>query len=195
MVVTTVVINNLIMHYSGSAALAVYGFVLTIAALVTHIYMGVGQAAQPIWSMNFGAGKTGRIQSVFKMALAVMLVLSVLFTVCGLLFPSEITGVFVRATPEVMAIAPHILRIYFLSFLFLGVNILAILYLQSISQDKKATVLTVLRGIAVNIALLIVLPMIIGADGIWWAVVIAEAAVSVLAVIFMIKAKRALPKE
>ena len=94
-----------------------------------------------------------------------------------------------------MDIAPHILRIYFLSFLFLGVNILAILYLQSISQDKKATVLTVLRGIAVNIALLIVLPMIIGADGIWWAVVIAEAAVSVLAVIFMIKAKRALPKE
>ncbi len=195
MVVTTVVINNLIMHYSGAAALSVYGFTLTIAALIIHIYMGVGQAAQPIWSMNFGAGKTERIQKVLRMAVTVMAVLSVLFTLSGLLFPAEITRVFVRETPEVMAIAPHILRIYFLSFIFLGVNILAILYLQSISQDRKATVLTVLRGIAVNIALLVVLPMIMGADGIWWAVVIAEAAVTIFSVAFIIKARKALPRE
>ena len=192
MIVTTIVVNNLVMHYAGAAALSIYGVLLTISALVQHIYVGVGQAAQPICSMNFGAGKPARIAAVSRCALVTTAVLCVLFTASGLLFPTEIIRVFIRETPEILEIAPHIMRIYFLSLLFLGFNIHTILFLQSVAADRRAAVITVLRGLLLNLPLLVLLPLFLAADGIWWAVVLAEALASAVSAVFLCKTHRSI---
>ncbi len=65
-IILTMVLNKQILHYGGEAALAVFGAAITCSSMFQHLFSGVGQAGQPITSMNFGAGQPRRIHEVRK---------------------------------------------------------------------------------------------------------------------------------
>jgi len=185
MTVVTFIINNQIMKYSGSAALAVYGLLCTIAALFLSIFEGIGQAAQPIVSANFGAKQKERYHIIAKIGMRTAVVFGVIsFAVCAL-FPSEIIKLFMKVTPEVAEIAPHIIRVYTISFFPMAINMFVTAYLQSVTKATPATIISLLRGLILSSILLYVLPLFMESDGIWWAVTIAEALAAVVAVICM----------
>ncbi len=58
LVITTLLINDAIMRWYDQDVLAIFGVLLTIAALAVHMFQGIAQAAQPLLSQNYGAGKT-----------------------------------------------------------------------------------------------------------------------------------------
>lgn len=177
-IVLTCILNNQIMRYGGEVALSVFGVVLSCSGMFQHIYTGVGQAVQPIAVTNYGAGQLRRIISLRRVSQWTVAAMGILFMLTGVLFPTQIIRFFVDATPEVLEAAPGIMRIYFLSFLFMGVNIWAVFYFQSIMQTTISTVLTVLRGVVISALLLYLLPLWMGINGVWWAMVLTEAAVT-----------------
>ena len=177
--------NNQIMRYGGATELSVYGVAATIASLFQALFCGVGQAVQPLVSANFGAGKTERIRSVLRMAMLTVLVMGVLFTALGELLPVQITRLFTAATPEVIAAAPTIYRLYFLLFPPLGVTVLATYYLQSVMQDRRSMLIAVLRSAVVSGALLLLLPLLLDINGVWLAMPLSELLVAALALFFL----------
>ena len=179
-VVLICILNNKIVRYGGSAQLAVFGVIATIASLFQALFSGVGQALQPIVSTNFGAGEAGRIKTTFRMAMTTVILMGILFTSIGLLFPSEIIRLFMTATPEFLAIAPSIIRIYFLTFLIMGVNVLCTYYLQSILKTKMSLTLAFLRGVVISGLLLNILPVMLGIRGVWSAMPLSECIVTVI---------------
>lgn len=189
-IVMSFVANNQIMKYAGGAALAVYGMISTTTTLFTCVYSGTGQAAQPIASSNYGAGKPDRYWGVYRLGMNVSLILGVAFSAICLLLPEQMTRLFMDVTPEVMEIAPTILRIYALCFLPLAINTFLSTYLQSIMQAKPATWIAVLRGLVLNCLLLYLLPLIWDANGIWIAFVASECIVAVIAVVWTAKIKK-----
>ena len=67
--ILTMMFNRQIMHYFGTDALSVYGIIVNISTLVQCCAYSVGQAAQPITSINHGAKQGKRIQETLKYAL------------------------------------------------------------------------------------------------------------------------------
>lgn len=183
--VVTYIINNQIMHYSGPAALAVYGMMSTAVALFLSIFSGVGEAAQPIVSVNFGAGNRERYQSVGKLGVKTAAVFGLVCLALCALFPSQMTAIFMKVTPEVAEIAPYIIRVYAIAFLPMAVNLFATAYLQSVSKANKATVVSMLRGLVLSSILLYILPVFMGGNGIWWAVTLAEVLAAVVALWYL----------
>lgn len=179
----TCILNNQIMRYGGETALSVFGVVLSCSGMFQHIYTGVGQAIQPVAATNFGAGLMDRIARLRRISQWTVMLMGVCFMLTGLLFPTQIIRFFVDATPEVLEAAPSIMRIYFISFLFMGVNIWATFYFQSIMRTRTSTVLTVLRGIVISGLLLYLLPLWLGIAGVWWAMVLTEAIVAAVTLI------------
>ena len=102
------------------------------------------------------------------------------------LFPSQMTAIFMKVTPEVAEIAPYIIRIYAIAFLPMAVNLFATAYLQSVSKANKATVVSMLRGLILSYILLYVLPVFMGGNGIWWAVTFAEVFAAVVALWYLL---------
>ena len=184
-VVLSVIMNNQILRYGNTDDLAVYGVAATILALLQSLFSGVGHAIQPIVSVNFGANRRERIGKIWRMALATELIMGVLFTALGLLFPREITALFVDATEEILQAAPGIIRPFFLVYLFMGVTVLATYHLQSIMQSGKAMLVALLRSVAVSGILLLVLPLFLDLLGVWLALPLAELLVSVPALCFV----------
>ena len=173
-VVSTILMNNQIQHYMNESALAIYGVLLTISALFAHMFMGIGQAASPLLSVNYGAGQPKRILKILKYSLVTTGVFSILFFCVGWFFPNEIIIVFIQPTAEILAMNKPIMQLYFVSFLFLGVNTVAVYILQSIEKNTLAALLTLLRGVVLIAVLVFVLPLWFASDGIWYAVILND---------------------
>lgn len=184
-VVITILMNKQIMKYGGETELAVYGVLVTIYALFQALFCGVGQALQPLESVNYGSGNLPRIKEFWRLSVVTVLLLGVVFTGIGLLFPTQIVSLFVKATPEVLSITPAICRPFFLVFLPLGFSVLSIYHLQSIQRDKAALMIAVSRSIVVSGLLIILLPLAMGLSGVWIALPLAELLVVTAALVYI----------
>lgn len=186
MIAISFIANNQIMKYSGAPALALYGVLGTVSALFLSIFSGVGQAAQPIISENFGAGNNNRCWKAESLGMKTSVILGTLFAIVCIIFPVQTTGIFMKMTPEVAEITPYILRVYSLSFIPLAINTFSVYYLQSVTHSKMASVISVLRGLVLNGIFLYVFPIFMGGNGIWWAFFFAEVTVAVISAIYLI---------
>lgn len=121
-----------------------------------------GTASQPILSLNYGARQTRRILDVLRYALGTVAVFGVLWVLVLAAFPTEIVRLFMAPTPEVLEVAPGILRTYGLSFLLLPFNIFSAYYFQSILRPVSAFGISVTRGLVVSGGLILTLPALWG---------------------------------
>lgn len=179
--ILTVLFNRQIMKYLGSNALSVYGPIINISTFVQCCAYSVGQASQPIISGNFGAGCGSRIKETLRLALMTTAFFGVFWTVLSMICPNLYIRIFMSATPEILDIAPSIIRTYALSFLLLPFNIFSTYYFQAIMKPRAAFIISVTRGLVISGALILFLPRIAGADSLWLAMPITELAVSVYA--------------
>lgn len=184
-VVIAIIINNQILRYGGVAALSVYGAVGTISLLFQALFGGVGQAAQPLVSNNYGAHKFKRVKSVFTMALGTVFIFGLIFTIVGECCYIPITKLFINATQDVLEVAPMVFQYYFPFFLFLGVSVFATYYLQSIMCERMAMIISVLRSLVLGSLMLIIMPKIFGLVGVFIAMPTSECIVAILALILM----------
>ena len=99
-----------------------------------------------------------------------------------------------KPTDAVLAIAPAIIRRYALSFLLLPFNIFSTYYFQSIRKPGAAFVVSVMRGLVISGALILLLPSVAGPNSIWFAMPITELAVLGYVIAKMRQYTRALPE-
>jgi len=81
-------------------------------------------------------------------------------------------------------------RIYFLSFLPLGLNMLCSTYLQCVMRPANAMLICLLRGFLLSSILVLVLPKIFGVEGIWAVMTVTETITLAAALFFWRKAAR-----
>ncbi len=172
--ILTVLFNRQIMRWLGANALAIYGPVIQVSTFVQCSAYSVGQAAQPIISTNYGAGNSGRIRETLRLALWTTAFFGVFWTAISMAFPNFYIRVFMSPTPEILAMAPAIVRSYALSFLLLPFNIFSTYYFQAVMQPKAALTVSVARGLVVSGILILLLPSLAGASSLWFAMPITE---------------------
>lgn len=173
--IVTALLNRGIVRYAGTDALAVYGVIVYVGTCAQCSAYSVGQAAQPLFSINFGARKWDRIWQTQTCAIRSIIVFSLFWTGVSMAFPEQIVRIFMDATPGVLEIAPTIIRIYATSFLLLPFNIYSAYYFQSIMRARAALWLAVARGLVISGGLILLLPLIFKATGLWIAMPITDA--------------------
>ena len=193
--ILTILFNRQIMNYLGNDALAVYGVIVNISTLAQCCTYSVGQASQPIISTNFGAGRGDRIRRTLKYALGTAAVFSLFWTVLSMAVPNLFIRIFTSPTPEVLEIAPGIMRCYCSSFILLPLNIFSTYYFQALMKPKAAFIVSVARGFVLSGILIYLLPAAAGADSIWFAMPITELAVAIYVICEMVKCTRSLKTE
>ena len=191
--ILTVLFNRQIMKYLGANALAIYGPIINVSTFVQCCAYSVGQAAQPIISTNFGAGKGQRIRETLRLALWTTVFFGVFWTALSMACPNLYIRIFMSPTPEILDMAPAIIRAYALSFLLLPFNIFSTYYFQAIMKPAAAFVVSVARGLVISGILILVLPVLAGESSLWFAMPITELLTAAYAAVTMRKDTRALP--
>ena len=181
------------MKYLGTDALSVYGIIINISTFVQCCAYSAGQAAQPIISINLGAGQSGRIRETLRYALCSTAVFGIFWTVLSMAFPNLYVYIFMKPSTEILEIAPSIIRTYSSSFLLLPLNIFSAYYFQAIMKPRTAFAVSIFRGCIISGILIIALPVLTGADSIWFAMLATEIVTAVYATGKILRFTKELP--
>lgn len=182
--------NIQILKYCGSAALSVYSVISNCVILFNSLFTGVGQSVQPIIATNYGAGRWDRIQKVTRMAFVTIGVMGLIFSLSGILFPEGVCAIFMKLDGEMKAIAKMGIRMYFITFLPMGINLLTSYYLQSILSVKKSLCISLLRNVILSSIAIIVFPILFSGNSLWIAMPVVEIVVLFISVVFLLQNRR-----
>ena len=177
--------NIQILKYCGESALSVYSVISNCVILFNSLFTGVGQAIQPIVANNYGASKWDRIYKIRKMSFLTILIMGFLFSMSGVLFPNGVCSIFMNPTQEMRQIAGTGMRMYFVAFLPMGMNLLTSYYLQSILSIKKSLCISVLRNVILSGIAILIFPMLFGGNSLWLVMPIVEIFVLLISGLFL----------
>lgn len=188
--VTTLVLNFLILGLAGSLGVAAYGVVANVAIVVTAIFTGISQGAQPLLSDHYGRGDLLGGQRVFRMSIATSLLLALCTVAVTLLCAEPIVAVFNSEQDPVMGkMAVTGMRLYFLGYLAAGFTIAATGYLSAVGEARAAMITSLLRGIGAIIGCAVVMAKLWGMTGVWLSFPAAEGLTAAV-ILFILSRKR-----
>lgn len=193
--ILTMLFNRQILKYLGTDALSIYGIIINISTFVQCCAYSIGQASQPMISTNYGAGKGERIAQILKYALGTAVVFGLIWTALAVFEPNLFVRIFMTPTEEILAIAPGIIRSYGISFLLLPFNIFSTYYFQALMKPKTSFVVSVSRGAVISGILICILPAVIGANAIWFAMPVTELLVAIYVTMRMAQYTKAIAVE
>ncbi len=174
------VMFNRIVALFGSVALAALGIAIRIADLAFMPIIGVAHGLLPIVGFCFGAGLWERLWAAVRhvsLALAVLLgVASVLLAV----FTPQLVSIF-NDDPDVVAVAVPGLRIFISTLILVGPAIMFITAFQGLSKGWTAITLSLTRQLLFLIPAVLVLPRLIGLNGVWLSIPISDGLGAIVA--------------
>ena len=89
--ITIFIFNLQLLNYVGNIGVTVFGIICNVSIVIMGLCKGVNQAAQPIISMNHGAGKRERTQEVRGLAMRNSLLICAVPVLVGLIVPNFYT--------------------------------------------------------------------------------------------------------
>lgn len=185
--ILTLLFNRQIITYLNTDALAVYGVIINISTFVQCCAYSIGQASQPLLSINYGAGQGGRIKELLKYAIATTAAFGLFWTALSFTVPQLFVRIFMQPTASILQIAPAIIRGYGVSFLLLPFNIFSTYYFQALMRNKTSFTVSVSRGAVISGLLIWTLPQIFPPGSIWQAMPVTEGLTAVYAITMMRK--------
>ena len=192
MMVVQIVMNKSLKYYG---ARSVYGEEIPIACVgiitkVNQVFMafiiGISQGLQPLVSFNYGAAKYKRVKEAYLKSITAGLVLSLIAFLAFQFFPHRIISIFGNGTKEYFDFAISYFKV-FLLFTFINcMQPITSNFLTAIGKPKQGIFLSLTRQIIFLLPLILIMPLIMGIDGIMYAGPIADFMAGAAAIIMVV---------
>ena len=189
MSLVSILYNLQLIRYAGEDGIAAYGVIMYVNFFFVAVFIGFTIGAAPIIGYHHGAENHGELKNMFRKCLVVVGVFAVAMTAAGLLLALPLSRVFVGYDPVLLKMTVRGFVIYSLSFLLCGFNIFGSSLFTALNNGLISAVISFVRTLICQIAAVLLLPLILGLDGIWWAIVVSEGVALVLTVYCFVKFK------
>lgn len=166
--------NYEFLYYLGEDGVAAFSIGCYLFPLIFSVSNAVAQASQPIISYNYGASQFDRVSKALRIALVTAALSGIAISICIWGEAPYLANVFLNPDNTAYFIAVHGLPLLGMCALFFALNITFIGYYQSREQSTRSIVYMLLRGIIFMIPGFILLPRVLGEDGLWLAIPVSE---------------------
>jgi putative MATE family efflux protein len=190
------VMYNTVERCGGGEWQTILGAALSLQAFSFIPLWGISQGYQPAIGTNYGAKSYDRVRSFNKAFMIAATILAAVFYIPIMIAPKAMLSMFITDAAIVETGAP-MLRVLFTSYITYGVLILAITFFQAIGKAGNAAILTLLRQVLLFLPLVLILPLVFtkSVEGVFYAQLITDVVVLVMAVILMSGAFKGIRKE
>ncbi|GMX62385.1 multidrug efflux MATE transporter FepA [Paenibacillus elgii] len=166
--------NMAMVRWAGTLGVSAFSILNYVHSVVLMLFIGMGSGIQPLISYYRGAKQHARERETVRIAVKASISIGLGVFLIGLLTADGIVSLFGSFTREVQELAASGIRLFFIGYLFMGVNFVMMTYFQSTDQVKMATWITIAREMLIMVALLFTLPHVMGTTGIWLAIPLSE---------------------
>lgn len=168
----------------GDSAVAAMGIVTRIMALGTFVVFGYMKGFQPVAGYNYGAKKYDRLNESIRLSLKWATWFCGAVGLIMIMFSRAIVSLFIKNSDLVIDIGSRALRANGILFLFFGYQMVYGSLFLALGKAKQGAILSVSRQGLFFIPVILVLPRLIGLNGVIYAQPVADFFSVVLAVIF-----------
>ena len=183
-----VFLNKALLHSAGdmgNIAVGSYGIINRTTMFFVMIVFGVTQGMQPILGFNFGAAKWDRVKQTLHKGIWIGAIVTAIGCALTEAFPDLISSMF-TTDENMIDIARHGFRIYFICYPVVGAQIVIQNYFHSIGKPKLSIFLSLTRQLLFLLPLLWILPEYFGVDGVWASMAGSDMLAFILAIITLV---------
>ena len=179
--------NIRLMGLVGEEGVAAYGIILYVMFVFTAVYYGYAMGAAPLVGFHFGAQNRKELQSLFRKSIVLLLGAGVILTALAEAISGPLVAVFAGYDPDLFSMTLRGFRLYALSFLLMGMSVWGSAFFTALSNGLVSAVISFLRTLVFETGAVILLPLVLGLDGIWLSGLAAEIASLAIIVFFFRK--------
>lgn len=173
--VVTVLYNTQLMRIAGENGVAAYSTIMYVNFIFVAIFLGYSLGSAPIISFHYGAGNHDELKNMRKKSLRLIAVWGIGMTIISHIFALPFARFFVGYDSELLAMTIHGFRIYAFVYLLNGFNIFGSSFFTALNNGMVSATISFLRTLVFEVICILLLPVFFGIDGIWSAVLVAEA--------------------
>ena len=190
MSLVNILYNYQLLRLAGENGVAAYGVIMYAAFLFVAVFVGYAVGSAPIVSFHYGARNHAEVHNLYRKSLRLIAVVAVTLTLASMFIIPCVARIFVGYDAELLALTSRAFRLYALSFLIMGFNVYASSFFTALGDGVTSALISFLRTLAFQVIAILLLPLLLGIDGIWLAVTAAElAALAVSAAMLLTKDK------
>lgn len=177
--------------FYGEEAIAAMGIVLRIVTLGTNVVFGYMKGLQPLAGFNYGAKNYERVREAIKASVKWTNVFCVVWTVIVYIFAPSILSIF-GTDENVLNIAVPALRAAVIMFITFGFQFTYSTLYLSTGKALEGVFLNSLRQGIVFIPIILLLPKLMGLNGVIYAQTISDLITTIITIPFAINVNKSL---
>jgi len=185
----TVLYNRTLMDLAGQRGVAAYTVMMYVNFIFAAVLIGFSMGSAPIFSYQYGAGNAGELKSLFRKCVTVIAVLSVVMTAAAMAAARPLAHIFVGYDPELLELTAAGFRMYSVAFLFWGMNIFGSSFFTALGDGLVSAIISFLRTLLFQVGSVLLLALLLGLDGVWWATALAEG-LALLVTAYFLRSRR-----
>lgn len=178
--------NLQLMRMIGEDGVAAYGIIMYLSFVFNAIFIGFSVGCSPLVSYAYGAHNRAELKNLLRKSLGLIAVGSVVLTIGAQVLARPWATVFLSYDPALLAMTEQAFRLYALAFLLSGFNIFGSAFFTALNNGVVSAIISFLRTLVFECGAVIVIPMVLGVNGIWLSIVIAEVAAMIVTLGFLI---------
>lgn len=179
--------NIQLMKFAGENGIATYGVIMYVNFVFVSVFIGYSIGVAPIIGYNYGAKNNTELKNMFKKSLCIISVFAISMEILGQTLSGAFADIFVGYDTTLKNMTHHAFTLFSLSFLFMGFNIFGSAFFTALNNGKISATISFGRSLVFQIAMIFLLPVILGLDGIWLSAVFAESLSLIVTVFFIIR--------
>ena len=187
--VVSMLYNFQLMRLAGEDGVSAYGVLMYVQFIFISIYIGYSIGCAPVVSYHFGAQNHGELKNLLGKSVLLMGCTGVALTALAMALADPLSRLFVGYDAGLFALTSHAFRLFAWSFLLAGFNIYASGFFTALNNGGISAAISFLRTLVFQSASVLILPIFLDVDGIWWAITVAEVFAFLISVLFLL-AKR-----
>ena len=181
--------NAQLMRYAGENGVAAYGTIMYVDFIFLAIFIGYATGVAPVISYHYGAGNKKELNNLLKRSVVLIAAASLSMLLLSEVMAAPLAAIFVGYDAGLLDMTVHAYSIYEVSFLFCDFSIFSSAFFTALGDGLTSALIAFLRTLVFESASVIILPLLLGLNGIWGAIIVAECMSVTVSVIFLV-AKR-----
>lgn len=177
--------NFQLMRLIGEDGVSAYGVLMYVQFIFVAIFIGYSIGCAPVVSFHFGAQNHSELKSLLRKSTLLMASGGVLLTIAARLLAAPLARLFVGYDAGLFELTSHAFRLFSWSFLLAGFNIFASGFFTALNNGAISAAISFLRTLVFQTASVLILPLLLDVDGVWWAITVAEIFAFLISLMFL----------
>ncbi|MBR0439237.1 MAG: MATE family efflux transporter [Bacilli bacterium] len=183
--IINIVFNIQLLKYLGENGVSAYGIIAYVCFVFFAIFIGYSVGIAPVIGYNYGAKNHAELTNILRKSLIIVGIVGIVMTTSSIFLSNPFSYIFANDYPELHKLTSKAMMIYSFCYLFAGFSMFGSAFFTALSNGLISLLISFCRTLVFQLIAVFVLPLIMGVDGIWVSIIVAEFLSMAMTMTFM----------